>query len=141
MVTSMPESCSFRTLFESERVHGSQTLLKPPLRHFYPNFKLIKDKLSSKASPLVRSEILGLFGNTLTAEHMYSRHTWEKFPQQTQMLLFQKLKTFSHIFITFFQSTQNFPHFQKKDQLHSLNISEVIDPEKCGYFNARKLFL
>ena len=30
-------------------------------------------------------------------------------------------------------------HFQKKDQIHSLNISEVIDSEKCGYFNARKL--
>ena len=30
-------------------------------------------------------------------------------------------------------------HFQKKDQLHSLNISEVIDSEKSGYVNARKL--
>ena len=36
-------------------------------------------------------------------------------------------------------STQNFEHFQKKDQLHSFNISEVIDSEKCGYLNARKL--
>ena len=28
---------------------------------------------------------------------------------------------------------------EKKYQLHSLNISEVIDLEKYGYFNARKL--
>ena len=31
-------------------------------------------------------------------------------------------------------------HFEKKDQLHSLNTSEVIDSEKCCYLNARKLF-
>ena len=30
-------------------------------------------------------------------------------------------------------------HFQKKDQLYSLNISEVTDSEKFGYLNARKL--
>ena len=29
--------------------------------------------------------------------------------------------------------------FWKKDQLHSLNISEVIDPDRCGYFIARNL--
>ena len=28
---------------------------------------------------------------------------------------------------------------KKKDQLHSLNISEVIDSEECGYLNSRKL--
>ena len=30
-------------------------------------------------------------------------------------------------------------HFETKDQLHSLNILQVIDSEKCGYLNARKL--
>ena len=30
-------------------------------------------------------------------------------------------------------------HFQKKDQLYRLNISEVLDSEKCGYLNAGKL--
>ena len=30
-------------------------------------------------------------------------------------------------------------HFEKKDQLHSLNISEVTDSEKYGYLNARTL--
>ena len=30
-------------------------------------------------------------------------------------------------------------HFEKKDQLYTLNISEVIDSEKYGYLNARKL--
>ena len=30
-------------------------------------------------------------------------------------------------------------HFEKKDQHHSLNISKVIESEKYGYLNARKL--
>ena len=29
--------------------------------------------------------------------------------------------------------------FEKKDQLHILNISEVIDSEKCAYLTAQKL--
>ena len=30
-------------------------------------------------------------------------------------------------------------HFEKKDQLHSFNILEVIDSQIYGYLNARKL--
>ena len=37
------------------------------------------------------------------------------------------------------ESAQNFAHFEKKDQVHSLNISQVIESEKCGYLNAWKL--
>ena len=55
------------------------------------------------------------------------------------MLLSQKPKIFSENFIAFLESIQNSVSFENKDQLHKLNISEVIDPEKCGYFNARKL--
>ena len=43
------------------------------------------------------------------------------------------------VFIAFLKSTQNLSNFEKKDQLHSLNISEVIDSGKCGYFNVPKL--
>ena len=55
------------------------------------------------------------------------------------MLLSQKQKIFCENFIACLQYTQNSVHFEKKDQIHRLNISEVIDPEKCSYFNARKL--
>ena len=95
--------------------------------------------MSSKISPLVRSEILGLFGDTFTAHRMYSRHSWEKLRQQVQTLLSQKWRAFSAIFFAFLESIQNFAHFENRDQLHSLNISEVIDPDKCCSFNARKL--
>ena len=92
-----------------------------------------------KISLLVTSEILGLFGNILIVDRMLSRHRWQKLPQQVQTLLSQKWRTFSAMLSTFFNSTQKFSHFGKKDQLHSLNILEVIDLDKCGYFNAGKL--
>ena len=66
---------------------------------------------------------------------MYSRHNIWKFPQEVKKSLSQKGKAFSRIFIAFFQSTQNFAHFEKEDQLDSLNIWEVIDSKKCGYLN------
>ena len=46
---------------------------------------------------------------------------------------------FFGIFIAFLQSTQSFAHFEIKDQLYSLNILEVIEPEKCGSLNTREL--
>ena len=55
------------------------------------------------------------------------------------MVLSQERKTFSGNFIACLDWTQNFVHLEKKDPLHRLNISEVIDPEKCSYFNALKL--
>ena len=83
--------------------------------------------------------MLTLFRNNLNADHMYSRHRCEKLPQQVQTLLSQKRRTFSEIFIMFSESTQSFAYFVKNDQLQSLNYLELIDPDKCGYFNARKL--
>ena len=46
---------------------------------------------------------------------------------------------FTRIFIAFSQSRRNLVHFEKKDQLDRLNILEIIDSEKYGYPNARKL--
>ena len=65
-------------------------------------------------------------------------HNSEKFRQHLQTSLSQKLYIFFEIFIVFLQSTENLPHFEEKDQLHSLNILEVIDSEKCGYLNPQK---
>ena len=133
------ESSCFRTLFRSQSVHGRQRLLKFVWQDVYPNFPLIQDKLSKKTSLLVRSEIFELFGNTFAADHIYSRHNWGKFTQHVKCPLSQKEKTFFGIFIAFFQSTEIFAHFVKKGQLYSLSSWEVIDSEKFGCFNARKL--
>ena len=70
---------------------------------------------------------------------MHSRYNWENLSQHVQRPLFQKEETFSEIFIIFFESSQNFAHFEKKDQGHSLNIYEIIESEKCVHLNAWKL--
>ena len=46
--------------------------------------------------------------------------------------LSQKLKTFSQLFPAFSKSRLNFEHFQKKDEAHSLFISEATACEKRG---------
>ena len=52
--------------------------------------------------------------------------------QPIHMQLSQKLKTFSEFFPAFSKSRLNFEHFQKKDDAHSLFISEATACEKRG---------
>ena len=52
--------------------------------------------------------------------------------QPIQIQLSQKLKTFSQLFPAFSKSRLNFEHFQKKDEAHSLFISEATACEKRG---------
>ena len=82
--------------------------------------------------PLVRSEILGLFVNTLTADDKYSRHNRENFPQQIQMILSQNPKIFSGIFIAFLKSLSHSEYFKKIYESHSLSISKIIDFGRGG---------
>ena len=63
----------------------------------------------------------------------------KKFAQRVPLPQSQERKTFSPIFIAFSGSSQNSVHFEIRNQLYSLNISEVSASEKCGYWNARKL--
>ena len=113
VVTWMPETSCFRTPFGNQRVHGSQTLRNTAWQHFYPNFKLIRKKTSWKTSLPVRSEILGLFGNTLTTDHMNSLHNRDKSPHHIQRPLSAKPETFSGCYFAFSKSQWNFYHFQK----------------------------
>ena len=69
---------------------------------------------------------------------MYFDHRWEKLSQHFQTVLSEESKKSLQIFIAILQSTTKFLHFEEKDQLHSLNISKVVDPEKCRYLNAWK---
>ena len=50
--------------------------------------------------------------------------------QTNQMHLSQKQKVFSELFCAFFEFVLNFEHFQKKDDPHSLCISEITDHER-----------
>ena len=97
--------------------------------------------MSWKKSALVRSKILGLFVNALTAEYMYSGRNMQTFTQQVQTPLSLKQKIFSEFFIAFLKSTWNGKHFQKKAESSSLSISEIIDSKRSGYLSAWKALL
>ena len=55
-----------------------------------------------------------------------------------QKLLSKKAKNFLQFFLYFFHLHKILLILKKKDQLYSLNIWEVTDPDICGYFNASK---
>ena len=92
--------------------------------------------MSWKKSAIVRSKILGLFANTLTAEYTYSRRNMQTFTQKVQTPLFLKQKIFSGFFIAFLKSTTNGEHFEKKGESSSLSISEIIYSKRGGYLSA-----
>ena len=92
-------------------------------------------------SAVVRSKILGLFVNTLSAEYTYSRRNMQTFTQHIQTPLSLKQKTFSEFFIAFLKSTWNGEHFQKKWESSRLSISEIIDSKRGGYLSAWKVLL
>ena len=55
-----------------QHANGYQTLLKYARKHFYLIFSSFLEKLNQKRSLLVRSEILRVFVNTLTADDKYN---------------------------------------------------------------------
>ena len=79
--------------------------------------------------------MLRQFLNALTADDKYSSINMQNLPQQFQTPLSPKQKTFSEFFIAFQKCAWNLEHFQKKDEYHSLIISEIIDAERRGYLN------
>ena len=54
------------------------------------------------------------------------------------MQVFLKLQTCSRFFIAFLKSTLNLLYFEKKDQSHSLSITEIINCETCSHLNDQK---
>ena len=79
---------------------------------------------------LVLWKMLGLLVNTLTDDDKYSLLYRDNLPQQIQILLFKKPKTFSRLSSEIFIPTLNFKHFQKKDDPHSRCSSQITVPEK-----------
>ena len=52
--------------------------------------------------------------------------------QPIPMQLSQKQETFSEYFCDFLKSSLDLEHFQKEDDSHSSDISEIMDSEKHG---------
>ena len=70
------------------------------------------------------------FLNKLTANDKYSLNSEDKWMPKFQMHLSKKKNNFSEFFSPFSESGLNFEHFQKKDDPHSLCISEISDHER-----------
>ena len=84
-------------------------------------------------SVLVRSELLGQFVNTLTADYKYSRYLSQEVPIPNS----RKRETCSQFFIAFLKSTLSFEYFETKDQSHSLSITKIINCETDSYLNVQ----
>ena len=85
---------------------------------------------------LVRYEVLGQFVNTMTADYKYFRYNLENLRQQVQTQISLKPKTFSRFFIVFLKSTLNLEYFEKKDESHSLSITEINNCKTSRYLSA-----
>ena len=68
----------------------------------------------------------------MTADDKYSLFNRDNLTQPIPTLLSQKQKAFFQFFLAFSKSTLNFKHLQKKDDLHSWNISYIMHSEKRG---------
>ena len=134
----MSKRPSFMQRFGRQHVNGSQKLLRSARNQLHTNLPLLRDSGNRKRIFLIRSELLGQFVNTLTADYKYSRQNfknlWQKVPMQTSM----KLKTCSQFLIAFVKSTLNLEYFERKNQSHSLNIPEFINCETGSYLNLKK---
>ena len=80
-------------------------------------------------SPLVLSEILWVFLNTLIVDGTHPVEDFENLQLPIQMQLSEKRKTFSQLFVPFLESTSNFKHFEENDDCLSKCISEITDRE------------
>ena len=129
----MSKRPSFMQRFGSQHGNGYQTLLRSARNHFYTTIPLVCGRTSRKRLVLVRSEVLGQFANTSTVHYKYSRWDLENLQHQFQMKISPKPKTFSSFFIASMKSTLNSEYFEKKDQSHSLSITEIIYCETGSY--------
>ena len=68
----------------------------------------------------------------MTADYMYFRQNVENLPQQVQTQISLKPKTFSGFFIASLKSTLNLEYFEKKDESHSLSITELITAKQVA---------
>ena len=83
-------------------------------------------------SPIVLSQILGVFVTTFNVDGKHPGSDCKNLQLPIQMQLSEKRKAFSQLFVPFLESTSNFKHFEKKDDRHSYFISEITDYERLG---------
>ena len=129
----MSKKSSFRIPFDKQHSKLSQTnIVEICPRESLPYDWLLCTKLNWKKPLLVICKILGLFGNTLTADEKYSLLNNDNLTQPIQMKLSKKQKNFLIFFSVFLKSSSHFQHFLNNDSHQSLCISEIIECKRRG---------
>ena len=108
VVTWMPEISCFRTPFGSNRVKGSQTLLKSTRQHFYANFSFMSDKVRCVSCLLVGSKMWGASFNALRL--------------MTCVLVIMKMNSHDKSQRNYFQNQKHF----LKLLLHFCNVHKIL---------------
>ena len=122
----------FRLPFQKEHGKRVSSLFKFERQNLYHIYWLTRRQFSCKKSLLGICKSLRLFVSTMSAVDKCSVPNKDNSMQPIHNQLSQKLKTFSELFPAFSKSTWIFEHFQKKDEAHSLFISEATACEKRG---------
>ena len=134
----MPVKPYFKTAFGNQAVRSRKHCLNLPRHYYYPIFPWVWDKLSWKKSALVRSKILGLFVNRLTAEYTYSRRNMQDFDATSSDAIIFKTKDFFLIFYYLSEIYIKWSTFWKKKESSSLIISENYWLQKRGLLKCLK---
>ena len=132
VVRYMSKKSRFRLPFQKEHGKRVSTLSKFERQNLYHIYWSTRRQFSCKKSLLVICKSLRLFVNTMSAVDKCSLRNTDNLMQPIHIQLSQKLKTFSQLFPAFPKSRLIFEHFQKKDEAHSLFISEATACEKRG---------
>ena len=132
VVRSMCKKSRFRLPFQKESGKRVSTLFKSKRQHLRHIYCSVGRQFSGKKSLLVKWKSLTLFVNTTSAVDKCSLHNRDNLMQTIHMELSQKLKTFSGFLNVFSKSRLSFEYFQKKDDAHSLFISQATVCEKRG---------
>ena len=132
MVRSISKRSSFYGSFGKQHGKRAKTLSKFEWQHLYHIYWSLWRRLAWNKSLLVICKILKLFPNTLSADRKYFLLNWDNLTQHIHMQLSQKQKPFPDFLWTFLKYRLNFEHFQKKDESHSSDISEITDSKKHG---------
>ena len=124
----MHNRACFWKAYCSERVNESQKLLQYAENNFYPTFSSFSAKLIEKRLFLMRSEILGLLENKLTANYEYSRISRENLQLPNKAKLSKKSSTFCGIIFAFLESELNFQCFKKRMSLIAEVFLKLLTP-------------
>ena len=118
LVTPLTIQLRLKTSFDSQHVKRFQTLVKSSWEHFYHIFSSLWGEMTWKISSWLKFDIIGLFGNTWSADYKYPVPDCESLPFPIRVQLSEKEKTSSWIFVPFMESSANFIYFQKKENSH-----------------------